>query len=162
MANVEVLVDTNVVIDWLNDRKPWSDAAQPFWQSRDAGLIDLYQPTSVLTDIVYILRKPLGTDGAKAAIEKCTTTFGLLPVDEVVVQSALALPGSDFEDLDFEFLYDDAYDGIEKADVTAEMGIVYLAFGDWFKRFGSPANSNYTDVHPFAREDLGPETTSAV
>lgn len=25
------LIDTNVALDWLLDRKPWSDAAQPLW-----------------------------------------------------------------------------------------------------------------------------------
>ena len=98
MQTVKVLVDTNVAIDWLNDRKPWSDAAQPLWRSRDDGLIDLYLPASVLTDIFYILRKPLGNAEAKRAVEHCVAIFGLLPIDEAVVQRALALPGPDFED----------------------------------------------------------------
>ncbi len=95
---VHVLVDTNVAIDWLNDRKPWSDEARPLWQSRDAGEVALYLPASVLTDIFYILRKPLGNAGAKQVIERCVATFGLLPVDGAVIQKALDLPGSDFED----------------------------------------------------------------
>jgi predicted nucleic acid-binding protein len=95
---LKVLVDTNVAIDWLNDRKPWSDAAQPLWDSRDAGQVELYLPASVLTDIFYILRKPLGNQEAKHAIERCVATCGLLPIDQVVVQRALALPGADFED----------------------------------------------------------------
>jgi predicted nucleic acid-binding protein len=98
MALLKVLVDTNVVIDWLNDRQPWADEARPLWDSHDAGLMDLYVPASVLTDIFYILRKPLGNDGAKKAIEQCITACGLLPVDEMVIRRALALPGSDFED----------------------------------------------------------------
>jgi hypothetical protein len=35
-----------------------------------------------------------------------------------------------FEDLDFEFLYDDAYDGIETADIAERRGIANLAFAD--------------------------------
>lgn len=65
-----------------------------------------------------------------------------------------------FEDLDFAYLYDDAYDGIEKADIAEEMGITYLAFGDWFKRFGPPDSSGYTEVHPFARDNLDPKADS--
>jgi hypothetical protein len=56
-----------------------------------------------------------------------------------------------FEDLDFEFLYDDAYDGIETADIAEGMGITNLAFADWFERFGAPEGSAYTEVHPYAR-----------
>ncbi len=58
-----------------------------------------------------------------------------------------------FEDLDFEFLYDDAYDGIETADIAEGMGIANLAFADWFERFGPPEGSDYTEVHPYARGD---------
>ena len=64
MANVNALVDTNVAIDWLNSRQPWADEAKLLWESRDAGKIALYLPASVLTDIFYILRKPLGNEGA--------------------------------------------------------------------------------------------------
>lgn len=94
----KALVDTNVAIDWLNDRQPWSDEAKLLWESNDAGRIDLYLPASVLTDIFYILRKPLGNDAAKRAIERSLTVFGLLTIDELIIQQALALPGSDFED----------------------------------------------------------------
>lgn len=95
---MNVLVDTNVAIDWLNDRKPWSDEAVPLWKSRDAGRTNLYLPASVLTDIFYILRKPLGAQEAKRAIERCVAICGLLPIDDTVIQQALALPGADFED----------------------------------------------------------------
>lgn len=56
-----------------------------------------------------------------------------------------------FEDLDFEYLYDDAYDGIEQADVVEKMGTTHLAFPDWFKRFGPSGRPGYTEVHPYAR-----------
>lgn len=95
---VKALVDTNVAIDWLNDRRPWSDEAKLLWESRDAGRIDLYLPASVLTDIFYILRKPLGNDAARYAIERCLTVFGLLSIDTLIIEKALALPGNDFED----------------------------------------------------------------
>ncbi|HEV8191410.1 MAG TPA: hypothetical protein VGP82_07975 [Ktedonobacterales bacterium] len=64
-----------------------------------------------------------------------------------------------FEDLDFEYLYDDAYDGIEKADIAETMGITNLAFADWFKRFGRPDTFSYTEVHPYAQDDGGTVTT---
>ncbi len=57
-----------------------------------------------------------------------------------------------FEDLDFEYLYDDAYDGIEKDDIAETMGITNLAFADWYTRFGPPDTFGYTEVHPNAQE----------
>ena len=58
-----------------------------------------------------------------------------------------------FEDLDFEYLYDDAYDGIETSEVAEGMGITNLAFGEWFERFGPPETSSYTEVHPYAQDN---------
>lgn len=69
-----------------------------YGESYDAGQIDLYLPASVLTDIFYILRKPLGNEAAKHAIERSLTVFDLLPIDALIIQKTLALPGSDFED----------------------------------------------------------------
>lgn len=98
MADLNVLVDTNVAIDWLNNRQPWANEATLLWESRDAGKIAVYLPASVLTDIFYILRKPLGNEGAKHAVERCVSVFGLLPVDGTVIRRALDLSGADFED----------------------------------------------------------------
>jgi hypothetical protein len=40
-----------------------------------------------------------------------------------------------FEDLDFEFLFDNAYDGIDESEAVQELGMSSLAFNDWFKPF---------------------------
>jgi len=95
---LNVLVDTNVAIDWLNDRKPWSDDARPLWEGREMGQVNLYLPASVLTDIFYILRKSLGNNAAKSAVMPCVAVCGLLPIDATVIERALSLPGADFED----------------------------------------------------------------
>jgi len=58
-----------------------------------------------------------------------------------------------FGDLDFEYLYDDASDGIEASEIAEGMGITNLAFGEWFERFGPPETSSYTEVHPYAQDN---------
>ena len=92
------LIDTNVALDWLLDRKPWSDAAQPLWDARDAGHIIAYLPASVLTDIFYIVRRQADIPTAFTAVDQVFAAFGLYPVDASLLQQARALPGSDFED----------------------------------------------------------------
>jgi len=59
-----------------------------------------------------------------------------------------------FEDLDFEFLYDERYDGIEGTELGETMGIAHLPFAEWFERFGPPANSTYTEAHPYAQPEV--------
>ncbi len=97
-ALVRALIDTNVVLDWLLDRKPWSDEAMPLWDARDAGLLVAYLPASVLTDIFYIVRRQAGTLTAFTAVDRVMAAFGLIPVDAPLLTQARALPGNDFED----------------------------------------------------------------
>lgn len=61
---VLALLDTNVVLDWLLDRKPWSDEAKPLWDARDADQLVGYLPASVLTDVFYIARRQIGISSA--------------------------------------------------------------------------------------------------
>lgn len=64
-----------------------------------------------------------------------------------------------FEDLDFEFLYDDAYVGIEETAFAEMAGVANLAFADWFTRFGPPDNDTYPEPHPLAWDATAPDGT---
>lgn len=44
-----VLLDTNVVLDFLLDRAPFADAAAALWQANDDGRIEAY--VSVITPV---------------------------------------------------------------------------------------------------------------
>src|SRR5579859_3614684 len=51
-----------------------------------------------------------------------------------------------FEDLDFEYLFDDAYDGIDETEVGQMLGMSSLAFDDWFKPFSGESSRI---AHPY-------------
>ena len=55
-----------------------------------------------------------------------------------------------FEDTDFEYLYDDSYDGIDETELAKMMGISSLAFKDWFLPF---SNEPSRTPHPYVLED---------
>ncbi len=95
---VRALIDTNVTLDWLLDRKPWSDAAQPLWDARDAGDVIAYISASVVTDIFYIIRRQADIPTAFASVDRVFSAFGLCTVDEPLLRQARALQGNDFED----------------------------------------------------------------
>lgn len=59
-----------------------------------------------------------------------------------------------FEDTDFEYLYDDSYDGIEETELAQIMGISSLAFQDWFSPF---SNEPSRTPHPYILEDDSPK-----
>jgi hypothetical protein len=70
--------------------------------------------------------------------------------DEEVENAFEAFIDAYFEDTDFEFLYDDSYDGIEKTELAQIMSISSLAFKDWFSPF---SNEPSRTPHPYVLED---------
>jgi len=95
---LRVLIDTKVALDQLLRRDPWFSQAQSLWQARDSGQLVAYLPASVLTDIYYIGRKEVGHEHARAGVARCLREFGVISVYRAVLDAALALPGTDFED----------------------------------------------------------------
>ena len=93
-----VLLDTNVVLDWLLDRKPWSGEAPPLWQACDSHQIIVYIPASVLTDIFYIVRRQRDADFARQVVSHLLWVFRIVSVDKLILLHANHLPGDDFED----------------------------------------------------------------
>jgi predicted nucleic acid-binding protein len=95
---VNVLIDTNIVLDVLLKRDPWLANSQSIWQRCDDGRIVGYLLASTLTDIFYIARKIIGREAAVQAVELCLITFAICPLDRAVLEQALLLTGVDFED----------------------------------------------------------------
>ena len=95
---VRALIDTNVALDWILDRKPWSDEARPLWDARDTGRVVCYLPASVLTDVFISFRRSADIPIAFSALDQIFVTFGLFPVDAALLLQARSLPGNDFED----------------------------------------------------------------
>ena len=52
-----ILLDTNVVLDFLLDRVPFADAAATLWQANDAGKITAYVSAITPVNVFYIARK---------------------------------------------------------------------------------------------------------
>jgi predicted nucleic acid-binding protein len=54
---VRVLIDTNIVLDFLLQREPFFPDAELLFQAIDAGQVVGYVTATTLTDIFYISRK---------------------------------------------------------------------------------------------------------
>jgi predicted nucleic acid-binding protein len=95
---VNVLIDTNIVLDVLLKRMPWLAESQQIWQACDDGRLTGYLLASTITDIFYIARKIIGRNAAYQSVDLCLTTFAICPLDKIVLEQALLLAGPDFED----------------------------------------------------------------
>ncbi|GCL37891.1 MULTISPECIES: PIN domain-containing protein [Sphaerospermopsis] len=66
---MRVLVDTNIVLDFLLQREPFSQDAELLFQAIDSGQVVGYVTATTLTDIFYISRKhTLSIEQARQAV----------------------------------------------------------------------------------------------
>ena len=95
---MRVLFDTNVVLDLLLDREPFSlDAARCFSRV-EAGEIEGWLCGSTVTTLHYLIRKSAGARKARESISLLLSLFEIAPVNKTALEGALKLPFKDFED----------------------------------------------------------------
>lgn len=65
---MQILLDTNVILDLLLKRSKWLEAAQTIWEAHVAGRVRIFISASSVTDIYYLVRKLAGLEAARVAI----------------------------------------------------------------------------------------------
>jgi predicted nucleic acid-binding protein len=93
-----LLLDLNVILDVLLDRRPHVDAAARVWAAVESHAAIGLVPAHGLTTIHYLVERERGTREARRVVEALLGIFQVVPVDEAVLREALALPFGDFED----------------------------------------------------------------
>jgi predicted nucleic acid-binding protein len=94
----KVILDTNVIIDYLASRAPFYVSA--------GAIVDLivrrectgYITASGVTDIYYVLRKNLTNEACRSALRWLFRLFTVIPVLQVDCETALGYPMEDYED----------------------------------------------------------------
>lgn len=96
---MKVLVDTNIVLDFLLQREPFFQDAELLFQAIDTGEIIGYVTATTLTDIFYISRRHTrSTEKARQAVSETLTAMVICPVDRAVLELAFDSGLDDFED----------------------------------------------------------------
>lgn len=95
---MKVLFDTNIVLDLLMDRVPFSEAAALLFSKVEDGTITGFLCGTTVTTVYYLVSKALGTAEARNEIKKILGLFEVAPVNRSVLESALAAGFDDFED----------------------------------------------------------------
>jgi predicted nucleic acid-binding protein len=95
---VNVLIDTNVILDVLMRRDPFfADSAAVLDRAERGEFVGWLCATTVTT-IFFLLRKELGRDQAIGRLKDLTAICAIAPVNQGVVDAALESDFSDFED----------------------------------------------------------------
>jgi len=93
-----VLLDTNVVLDFLLDRAPFADPAAMLWQAGDAGRLVIYVSIITPINVFYIARKLKGSAEARQMTASLLASSRICCPTHFDLQGALALQLTDFED----------------------------------------------------------------
>jgi predicted nucleic acid-binding protein len=95
---LKILFDTNVVLDLLLDREPFSNAAAQLFSKAESGLLSGYICATTVTTIHYLACKVVGDKQAKEHIRRLLILFSVAPVNRSVLEGALEAQFGDYDD----------------------------------------------------------------
>lgn len=95
---MRVLIDTNIGLDFLQEREPFVENAARLFERIDEGEIEGFIAATTITNTYYIIRPVAGRAVAQDAITQVLNDLNICAVDLEILEQALALNFEDFED----------------------------------------------------------------
>ena len=98
-GNMKLLIDTNVVLDVLLRREPFSKTAAEVLNLTQRDDVQEYVSASAITDIYYIANKQMkDRDAVRDLLKRLLVIVSVAAVSKWEIQNALNLAWGDFED----------------------------------------------------------------
>jgi predicted nucleic acid-binding protein len=95
----KLYVDTNIVIDLLSRREPYSDEAAALFSLADKNQVELSVSSLTIANTSYALLRQMDSNKAKSILRKLRLIVKILPLDDKIIGLALNDETfSDFED----------------------------------------------------------------
>ena len=95
---MRVLLDTNVILDFLLGREPFAGPAEEVWQAIQQGQAAGYVSPITPVNVFYIARKMKGAEYARQLVAGLLAVCPACPIDDSTMQAAIKLPMTDYED----------------------------------------------------------------
>jgi predicted nucleic acid-binding protein len=96
---MKALLDTNILLDFFLQREPWDTDAVALWTANEQGTFEGYICATTLTNVFYIVRKPLGSaQQARNVVGAILAAMAVCPVDTAILHSAHRADFHDYED----------------------------------------------------------------
>lgn len=93
-----LLLDVNLILDVLLDRRPHIEEASAVWAGVESGRAQGLLSAHAVTTVHYLNARAVGSKMAKDTTEALLLVFDVAPVDEAVLRTAAAMGWRDFED----------------------------------------------------------------
>jgi len=95
---MKILVDTNVILDVLLDRQPFSGPASRLFALIENSVVEAFLSATTVTTVDYLLNQSLSRADARRALVRLLELFEVAPVNRSVIEEALQSRMTDFED----------------------------------------------------------------
>ena len=96
--SVHLFADTNIIIDLLSDRKPFSTTATALFEHAARKTVRLYVAAITYNNTYYILRRHLPHKTCISTLKNLTQLVEIVSTDTQIIHAALDSRFSDFED----------------------------------------------------------------
>jgi predicted nucleic acid-binding protein len=95
---MRVLLDTDVILDFLLDRKPFFQAASELLKRNASGSFDGYISSITPINVFYVGRKVVGAAPIRQGIDDLLRLVRVAAVDHSTFVQAIGSPLADYED----------------------------------------------------------------
>lgn len=93
-----IFLDTNVIIDFLADRRPFSLTAAEIFNASLSGNVKIYISAVSYNNIYYILRQSLSHNETIKLLEELSEMTEIVDVTKTIIKKSLKSEFKDFED----------------------------------------------------------------
>ena len=93
-----IFLDTNVIIDFLADRRPFSLTAAEIFNASLSGIVKIFVSSVSYNNIYYILRQSLSHNQTIKLLDELSEMTEIVDVTKTVIKKALKSDFKDFED----------------------------------------------------------------
>ena len=94
----KVFLDTNIIVDLISDRKPFSKYAIEIFQKAEKGDIDLFTSSHSMATTHYLLKKHIGEKELREVLYNLLDFITVIVVDVDILKKGLLSKHKDFED----------------------------------------------------------------
>ena len=94
----KVFVDTNIIVDLIADRKPFSKYAIDLFTKAENKTVKLYTSSHSIATTHYLVKKHIGESELRTILNNLLDYLNVISVDTAVLKKGLRSKHKDFED----------------------------------------------------------------